>query len=106
MLGAKEAGNQVEKIYIQDKKINFCFGCLACQNNGGSCVQHDDMEEIMEKMIESDVLVLVTPVYFEAMNATLAGIRGFLSCLSRGRYNLTYNLFSAILFLQVTPLMK
>jgi multimeric flavodoxin WrbA len=29
MLGAKEAGNQVEKIYIQDKKINFCLGCLA-----------------------------------------------------------------------------
>jgi len=66
MLGAKEAGNQVEKIYIQDKKINFCFGCLACQSNGGSCVQHDDMEEIMEKMIESDVLVLATPVYSTA----------------------------------------
>jgi len=25
MLEAKEAGNQVEKIYFQDKKINFCY---------------------------------------------------------------------------------
>jgi len=27
------------------------------------------MEEIIEKMIESDVLVLATPVYFYSMNA-------------------------------------
>lgn len=31
--GAKESGNETEIIYLNDKKINFCKGCLACQKN-------------------------------------------------------------------------
>lgn len=71
MLGAKEANNQVEKIYLQDQKINFCLGCFACQRNGGSCVQHDDMGEILDKMVTADVLVMATPIYFYSVNAQL-----------------------------------
>jgi multimeric flavodoxin WrbA len=71
LLGAREAGNQVEKINLQDKKINFCLGCLACQSNGGVCAQNDDMAEILDKMIQADVLVMATPIYFYNMNAQL-----------------------------------
>lgn len=28
--GAREAGHQVEKIYLKDRKINGCLGCGAC----------------------------------------------------------------------------
>lgn len=69
--GAKDAGNEVEKIYIRDRKINFCLGCMKCQKNGGTCVQRDDMDEILEKMVAADVLVLATPVYFYSMSAQL-----------------------------------
>ena len=71
MEGARESGNQVEKIFIQDKKINFCLGCMACQQNGGECVQRDDMDEILEIMIQADVLVMATPIYFYNMDAQL-----------------------------------
>ncbi len=37
MLGAKEAGNQVDKVFLKEKNINYSLGCLACQS-GGSCV--------------------------------------------------------------------
>ena len=30
MLGATDAGNQAEKIFLRDKKINYCTGCGAC----------------------------------------------------------------------------
>ena len=40
--GAREAGNKVEKISLRGKKINFCIGCLACQQSG-TCVLKDDM---------------------------------------------------------------
>jgi multimeric flavodoxin WrbA len=71
MLGAKETGNQVEKIFLRDKKINYCTGCGACQGNGGKCVQKDDMAEVLDKMIAADVIVMATPVYFYTMNGQM-----------------------------------
>lgn len=71
MLGAKEAGNQVEKIFFRDKKINHCVACGACQSNGGKCVQKDDMAEVLGKMTASDVIVMATPVYFYTMNGQM-----------------------------------
>lgn len=70
MEGAKEAGNEVEKIYINDKQINYCRGCGVC-NNTHKCVQKDDMAEILDKMIKADVIVMATPVYFYSMNGQM-----------------------------------
>ena len=71
ILGAKEAGNQVEKIFLRDKRINHCVACGACQDNGGRCVQKDDMAEVLDKMIHTDVIVMATPVYFYNMNGQM-----------------------------------
>jgi multimeric flavodoxin WrbA len=71
MLGVKEADNHVEKIFLRDKKINYCTGCGVCQGNGGKCVQKDDMAKILDKMIAADVIVMATPVYFYTMNAQM-----------------------------------
>lgn len=66
--GAIEAGNNAEKIFLRDKKINYCVGCGFCSSNGYcGCPQKDDMAEILDKMIEADVIVLATPVYFYTM---------------------------------------
>jgi len=69
--GAREAGHQAEKIFLGDKTIAYCIGCETCMQNGSICVQDDDMEEILQKMIDSDVIVLATPVYFYSMDAQL-----------------------------------
>ncbi|MEN6329407.1 MAG: flavodoxin family protein [Methanobacteriaceae archaeon] len=71
MLGAEEAGHQVEKIFLRDKEINYCFACDSCQGNGGICAQDDDMAPVLDKMIAADVLVMATPVYFYTMNAQM-----------------------------------
>lgn len=68
--GALEAGNEVETIRVADKKIGFCRACEACQKTG-VCVQKDDMAEILDKMLASDVMVLATPSYFYSMDAQL-----------------------------------
>ena len=70
VLGAKEAGHQVEKIFLRDKKINYCTGCYACKGKG-DCAQKDDMAEVLEKMLKADVIVMATPVYFYTMNAQM-----------------------------------
>lgn len=69
-LGAVESGNQVEKVFLGDKRINYCTGCYACFGKG-KCVQQDDMAEVLEKMVESDVIVMATPVYFYTMDAQM-----------------------------------
>ena len=68
--GAKDSGNNAEKIFLRDRKINYCTGCGVC-NNTHKCVQKDDMSEILDKMVNADVIVLATPVYFYTMDAQL-----------------------------------
>lgn len=69
--GAEEAGHRTEKINVRDKLINYCNACDACQGNGGTCVQKDDMAAILDRMIHADIIVMATPVYFYTMNAQL-----------------------------------
>ena len=71
MRGAKEAGHQVEKIFLRDKRIDHCSACGACQGNGGKCVQKDDMAEVVDKMICADVIAMATPVYFYTMSGQM-----------------------------------
>lgn len=70
MRGAQEAGHNVEKIYVNDKHINYCHGCGVC-NTTHKCVQKDDMAEILDKMVKADVIVMATPVYFYSMNGQM-----------------------------------
>ena len=70
MQGAEEAGNTVEKVSLRDLKIGYCMACYGCRGTK-KCVQKDDMEELLSKMIEADVLVLATPVYFYSMDGQL-----------------------------------
>lgn len=70
VLGAKEAGNKVEKIFLSEKKIGYCRGCYACESSG-RCVQKDDMEDILEKIVNSDVIVMASPVYFYTIDAQI-----------------------------------
>ncbi len=69
--GAKDAGHQVEQVFLRDKRIEQCTACDACQGNGGRCVQQDDMAEILEAMICADVIAMATPVYFYTMNGRM-----------------------------------
>ncbi len=71
--GAKESGNNVETIYIREKQINFCRGCMACAKLG-HCVIKDDAVEIAAKMHDADVLVFASPVYYYSVSGQLKTI--------------------------------
>ena len=61
MRGTIESGNEVEKI------------CYACRNTG-VCAIKDDMDEVMQKLIDADVIVLASPVYFYSIDAQLKAL--------------------------------
>lgn len=69
--GARDCGHKVEKIQIAQQNIKYCIGCMSCQHNGGVCVLSDDMKKLMDNMVEADIIVMATPVYFYTMSGQM-----------------------------------
>lgn len=68
--GAVSAGNEVEKISLVGKNIQFCKGCMACQKLK-KCIIDDDVNDMMSKVIEAEVVVWATPVYYYEMSGQM-----------------------------------
>lgn len=71
--GAAQSGNAVEKIRVAEKNIGFCRACYACRAEG-RCAIKDDMAEVLQKMIDADVIVFASPVYFYSIDAQLKAL--------------------------------
>lgn len=71
MKGAQEAGHAVEKIRLSEKKINYCTGCCTCIGQPGKCIQSDEMNDILTTLLEADVMVFASPVYFRSFNGQM-----------------------------------
>lgn len=68
--GAKEAGHSVEVIDAAHANIRPCTGCIHCGYEG-PCSQNDDMNKIRQKILDADMIVFVTPLYYYGMSAQL-----------------------------------
>lgn len=74
MKGAIDAGHEVEKIRVVEKKIAPCTGCYYCKDHAGKCAFNDDMADVLQKIIDCNVLVLSSPVYFYSICAQLKAV--------------------------------
>ena len=74
MRGAVDAGNNAAKIRAAEKKIGFCSACYYCRKSGGVCAKKDDMTDILQKIIDADVIVLASPVYFYSIDAQMKAL--------------------------------
>jgi len=63
--GAEEAGAEVENILLANKEINHCKACRCCVTSERKCVIKDDMEYLISKYVESDIVVFATPLYID-----------------------------------------
>ena len=70
MEGAQSRGAETEKIYLYDCNINACQGCYRnCWLNPNDCTQFsDDMDQLIEKMISADLLLLLLITNYELPN--------------------------------------
>ena len=65
-----EIKNQLEKegvdseiFWIGNKPVRGCIACLKCGHNNGKCAFDDDpANEIIDKLIESDGVIVGSPV--------------------------------------------
>ncbi len=66
MTEAAEAGASVETIQLAEyHDLSGCIECFACQHtpDAPGCVVEDEMQEVLRKTVEADVIVLATPVF-------------------------------------------
>lgn len=59
------ASCDVEIIDLGGQRINGCKGCSACQRETETpeCVQDDDMNRLLRKIVEADAVLYATPLY-------------------------------------------
>ncbi len=58
-------GSEYDLISLYDKNISPCIACRVCQADWTKfgCRFVDDAQEIFDKILESDIVVLATPIY-------------------------------------------
>ena len=62
--------NEIEVIQPDKLDISPCKGCGVCQCNKG-CVDQDDTNPTIDKIVAADMILFTTPVYWWGMSAQL-----------------------------------
>lgn len=73
------AGISVEWFQLGTAPVRGCIGCNKCQGADGQpglkrCVFDDDANLLIEKILESDGIIVGSPVYFGAPNGSLCAL--------------------------------
>ena len=71
--GAKAGGAVVDELFLGDLTIRECDGCHACWK-GKECSKDDDMRAIYPAIIQSDVIIFGTPVYWYGPTALMKAL--------------------------------
>lgn len=66
--GAESEGAEVERVYLTDYAITPCKECHGCDQTG-HCVIPDDMQKIYPKLLEADIIILASPIFFYGVTA-------------------------------------
>lgn len=70
LIGAKEAGADVEFIRMSSLDIKHCTGCCSCvktllAGKGNMCVIKDDFDWLLDKMLDADGIIISDPIFEE-----------------------------------------
>ncbi len=72
--GAKEAGHEVSRFDAAFENVKPCMACEYCSSHEGECVHNDSMNTLSKKLLETDLIVFVTPLYYFGMSAQIKAV--------------------------------
>ena len=85
--GAEAAGADIERLRLTEFEIMPCKECLACYQNG-NCILLDDMSKIYPKLLEADIIILASPIFFYGVTAWAKGLIDRCQALWARKYHL------------------
>ena len=88
--GARSQGAYVEKIIVDELEIAPChenYGCLV----DGNCVIRDDMDSIYPKLLEADVVIIASPIFFYGLTSQVKALIDRCQALWARKYILKQN---------------
>jgi hypothetical protein len=69
--GAQEVGAHTEEIIAEETNLKYCKGCLRCNLLKHCAIKGDDWIALSNKIIDSNVLIFASPIYFHHLTASL-----------------------------------
>lgn len=66
--GARQAGGEVEEIVLRDLKMSPCLEIYGCKETG-RCVIKDDFQLVYDRLLQSDAIMLASPIFFYTVSA-------------------------------------
>lgn len=69
--GAQEAGHDVTKVETAHKSFSVCKACKQCYSNGKACPFDEAFSELAPHILDADVIVISTPLYWFTFPAQL-----------------------------------
>ena len=71
--GAREAGAEIEKVFVSKLKISPCLEIHACLEDG-NCAIKDDMQLLYKKLLKADHVVFASPIFFYSITSQAKAI--------------------------------
>lgn len=72
----------MELISLLKHDVKGCLGCNACRY-GKPCVQKDDFNDMVPKILEADLLVFASPLYFWTLSSRLKAFIERFYCIAQ-----------------------
>ncbi|MBP1697538.1 MAG: multimeric flavodoxin WrbA [Deltaproteobacteria bacterium] len=66
--GAEKEGAKIERLYLSDFTLTPCKECHGCDRTG-NCVILDDMQNVYPRLLEADIVILASPIFFYGVTA-------------------------------------
>lgn len=70
---AEKTGAKVRTWYLNKLDYRGCQACYGCKTKSDKCVLKDDLSEVLDAVLDSDILVMATPIYYGEVSAQLKG---------------------------------
>lgn len=72
--GAKEKGHQVDVFDAAKEKVTPCIACDHCRTTDKGCVFKDGMEKLNPLLLDAELVVFATPLYYFGLSAQLKSV--------------------------------